>query len=545
MKLGRREREELDASIPARPRLADDVQVHPPAHEGAPWIIQRGPARYIRVGADMARLGRALDGDRDHAELMADLGPKWTPQALGYALGELKRMQLLDDGRRTRRDAPWVKYVPPLTLQVTLLRPARFLAWCAPLVSALATRFWGVVAAVVAVAGLVSLAARGGDLAETLGAPLPLDVYAGVAAGTYLVMVLHELGHGAVLSHYGGRPSRMGVMLLYLLPAFFCDVSDGWRLARKEQRVRVALAGVATQFVAAGAAAVAALPFGGSDAGRGLLVLSVVTYVGGVLNLLPFVKLDGYLALMSHLDISDLRKRAMIDARRFVSKLLFGGAYPVELPGPRWAVPYGIACLVFPIYLVGGLALSLWGDLLRGLGPVGSLAVMAVVLLLVARLAYGFLARVHEARVAGASVVRIGAVTAGLAMGVTALLTLVHVPYEISGGYHYRQGRVELVVPGGHEEIRRGAAVRLLRNGVVLREQVGSAVVASGTAASASAPISVLLPVRTERDLPVSVSAYPLAVREAPAEPSGAARVEAGSPPLGEWLVATYLSGAW
>lgn len=29
------------------------------------------------------------------------------------------------------------------------------------------------------------------------------------------------------------RPSRMGVMLFYLLPAFFCDVSDGWRLPDK------------------------------------------------------------------------------------------------------------------------------------------------------------------------------------------------------------------------------------------------------------------------------------------------------------------------
>ncbi|MEV1004623.1 daptide biosynthesis intramembrane metalloprotease [Nonomuraea sp. NPDC050202] len=542
VKLGRREREELDPAIPARPRLADDVQVHAPEHEGAPWIIQRGPGRYIRVGADMARLGRALDGDRDHAELMADLGPKWTPQALGYALGELQRMKLLDDGSRGRSaTAPWVKYVPPLTLQITLLRPARLLAWCRPLLAALANRFWAVVAVVIALAGPVSLALNGGALAQALGSPLPLSVYAWVAAGSYLVMVVHELSHGAVLSHYGGRPSRMGVMLLYLLPAFFCDVSDGWRLGHKERRVRVALAGVATQFVVAGAVAVVALPTGEAA----LLVFSVVTYTSGLLNLLPFIKLDGYLALMSHLDISDLRKRAMIDARRLVTRLLFGGTYPVELPGLRWAVPYGLACLVFPVYLVGVLALSLWGELLRGLGLLGTVAISVVVLLLLGRLLVGFLLRVQEARTSGASVWRIGGVIAVLACGLTAVLMTVQVPYVISGGYHYRQGQLELVVPGGDEAITRGAQVRLLRNGVVLREQVGSAVVASATASSTTVPISALLPIRAEGTLPMTVSAYPLTVRETPGERSGAARVDAGSRPLGEWLVATYLPLTW
>ncbi|GAA2215932.1 hypothetical protein GCM10009850_114000 [Nonomuraea monospora] len=542
VKLGRREREELEPAIPARPRLADDVQVHAPEHEDAPWIIQRGPGRYIRVGADMARLGRALDGDRDHAELLADLGPKWTPQALGYALGELQRMKLLDDGSRGRSAAaPWVKYVPPLTLQITLLRPARLLAWCRPLLAALAGRSWAVAAMVIALAGPVSLALNGGALARALGSPLPLSVYAWVAAGSYLVMVLHELSHGAVLSHYGGRPSRMGVMLLYLLPAFFCDVSDGWRLGHKERRVRVALAGVATQFVVAGAAAVAALPTGEAA----LLIFSVVTYTSGLLNLLPFVKLDGYLALMSHLDISDLRKRAMTDARRVVTRLLFGGTYPAELPGLRWAVPYGLACLVFPVYLVGVLALSLWGELLRGLGLLGTVVLGVVVLLLLGRLLVGFLLTVQEARTAGAPVWRIGGVIAALACGLTAVLMTVQVPYVISGGYHYRQGQLELVVPGGDAAITRGAQVRLLRNGVVLREQVGSAVVASATASSTTAPVSALLPIRAEGTLPMTVSAYPLTVRETPGERSGAARVDAGSRPLGEWLAATYLPLSW
>lgn len=80
----------------------------------------------------------------------------------------------------------------------------------------------------------------------------------------------------------------------------------------------------------------------------GMLIFGVSTYLTGVLNFVPLVKLDGYLALMSHLDIPHLRDRSMTDARRFLARILFGGRYSRELPQLTWAVPFGFACMLFP-----------------------------------------------------------------------------------------------------------------------------------------------------------------------------------------------------
>ena len=48
--------------------------------------------------------------------------------------------------------------------------------------------------------------------------------------------LFHEMAHGIVLASAGGRPRRLGIMLFYLIPAFFCDVSDSFRLARRSHR---------------------------------------------------------------------------------------------------------------------------------------------------------------------------------------------------------------------------------------------------------------------------------------------------------------------
>ncbi|WP_433438826.1 daptide biosynthesis intramembrane metalloprotease [Nonomuraea sp. CA-141351] len=539
-------RKEPDLAVPARPRLAEDVRVHPPSAAGTPWIVER-PGAYLRVGADLAKLAGALDGARDHEELRAYLGPQWTGESLAYALGRLKQAELLHDGLHRKPGVRWLKFVPPLTVQITLLRPARLLAACAPLFAALARRGWGVVAAMLALGGLAGLALMSGTLADTLSRPLPLPVYASVAGATYAVIMLHELAHGAVLTYYGGRPNRMGFMLLYLLPAFFCDVSDGWRLAEGRQRVRVALAGAATQFVTAGSASLAALFTPDSDLRTGLVLFSALNYTSGLLNLLPFIKLDGYLALMSHLDISDLRKRAMIDARRYTAKLLFGGRYERELPQVRWAVPYGLACQLFPIYLVGWMALSLWGDLLRSFGVVGTVALLVIVAVLLGRLCHGLLLRMREARQVGAPAWRAALVTVAVAGAAAALLTLVQVPYSVTGGYRYQSGRAELVLnaDAGPDVLRSGATVQLLSNGVVFKERIGTARIAGTQARQTSVPVSVMLPVRTDLELPGTVDSYPLEVTVAPSESQGAARIEAGHRPLGVWLYLTYVSAAW
>ncbi|MDN3246970.1 daptide biosynthesis intramembrane metalloprotease [Streptomyces sp. ZSW22] len=541
---------ERASALLERPQLAPDVLLHEPIADGAPWVVQRGSQQYIRVGTDMVRLLRVLDGERDRTRLVEALGAPWTEVAVERAVESLHRMRLLEDGQPHRRANSWFKFVPPLTFQFTVVKPERMLAALVPLLRLVANRGGAVLAAVLALGGVLSLALQAPQLRQALGSPLPLGVLFGVACASVVATALHEMGHGAVLTHHGGRPSRMGVMLFYLTPAFFCDVSDGWRLPHREQRVQVALAGVVTQMVIAGSVALGAFGVGAASGDSGLrdgmLVFAVSTYVTGLLNLLPLVKLDGYIALMTHLDISHLRDRTMTDARRFLAKVLFGGRYARELPGLRWSVPFGLASMVFPVYLIA-MAFTLWLDILQGMGLIGATLVLVGVVYLGYRLFTGTRLLLREARTAGARMWRVCAVALLLTAGAGTALTTVTVPYTVTGGYVVEDGRASLVLSDAADldAVAPGSPVTLYRRGMVTRTEIGSATVGRGPAEEDVAPLSAFVPVREGDSLPIPAVLLPLSVTgTAPAESIGTARVAAGNRPLGEWLYLSYIAPA-
>ncbi|WP_051794623.1 daptide biosynthesis intramembrane metalloprotease [Streptomyces sp. NRRL S-87] len=525
------------------PRTSGSVEVHEPTEPDAPWVVQRGEAQHFRVGADLGRLIRALDGSRDHEQLAHVLGDPWTSGDIDTAVRQLADSRLLDDGtppRKVRR----IKLVPPATIQFTVLRPDRVLQRMLPLIRLLAHRSVSAAATAVALGGLLALAVCAPQLGDAVSRPMEMSAYLAVLFGVIGTTAVHEFAHGAVLTHHGGRPTRMGFMLFYMSPAFFCDVSDGWRLGKAKHRVQIALAGVFVQAVAAGAAAVAAL-FTGSGSGlrEPLLVFALTTYITCAVNLLPLVKLDGYIALMSHLDISHLREKAMTDALCALSKFAFGGRYRRELPDKPWAVAYGFACMLFPLYLVG-TALTLWSGMLQRLGVTGAVCFALGLGYLLFRVGKGWYKLAVTAKLSGANPYRILGVCMATAALLGAAATGITVPATVSAGYTVAaDGSVSLVVPegAGGRLLKEGAHVQLRRNGLLSRPPLTTGRLTSSTSTPQKAPLSALVPVSGGSDL-LPVRGYPLSVAAVPAERSGVAEVDAGSHPLWKWLAVTYLT---
>ncbi|MBT2423792.1 hypothetical protein J7F01_15220 [Streptomyces sp. ISL-22] len=400
---------------------ADDVEIHPPAGDWQPWLVQQGTGAYFRVGADVAWLLGELDGQRSVSQLAADLGTPWTPQTVKAAVSAFAAHGWLADGRLPRRRPHRLTYVRPLTLQLTLFDPSRLLGRVR---SALA---WLTSPAAVLLPALGALSSVGvvlthrSEIAPAMR-QLPTPGAALAAAVAVLVsIVAHEFGHAAMLTAHGGRPRRMGLMLFYGLPAAFCDVSDGWRLPRRGQRVAVALAGVATEITLAGAAALTAVCLPAGQVRTVLLVYTLGCLVRSLFNLMPFARLDGYLALMSALDLTHLRDKAMRDAQRAVGRLLFGGTYRRELPQLCWALPYGAACQLFP---VGMLTYAIWtwaGRRLVISETALHLVVTTLAVLLAARLLMILRGAHAEACAAGTTPRRRQGVTAALAAVIACL----------------------------------------------------------------------------------------------------------------------------
>ena len=444
----------------------------------------------------------SLDGTTTVAQLADRLGEPWTERAIDAALTRLSSLELLDDGTASEVRAPRrLQFRPPFVVQFNLFDPGRILRRMPRTVQVVAGRPGQIVAALLGVGGLLALAAQSASLHAAMLSPLPIAAVYCILGMWLATTFLHELGHACLLVRHGGSPRRLGMMLFYLMPAFFCDVSDAWRLGRREQRVGVALAGIVTQSAVAGTGGLAATLTPSGDTRSCLLVFAVIAYLYGVMNLLPFVKLDGYIALMSYLDIPNLRTKAMADAQRTIRQLIAGTRERHELRDHWWAVPYGLGCLSLPPVLLV-VALSAWQTMLVSTGRLGALMCLLLFLYVTYYAFRSVLGFVHQVRRLAHSASGLALSALVVAVGTVTVLSVVRLPYNVGGGYTVVSGRAELALSAGADTgaVVTGQTVSLVAAGVALHETVGDATVAGDGAALARAIVDVRSGAGVRRD---------------------------------------------
>ncbi len=131
-----------------------------------------------------------------------------------------------------------------------------------------------------------------------------------------LVLVfIHELGHAALLVHYGRRVKGSGFRIYFGTPAFFIESSDVLMLNRR-QRIAQSFAGPYFEMVATGVAAIALWLWPGGAGAQVLYRFVVLNYFVLLLNLVPMLELDGYWILADAIRVPDLRPRSLAFVRR-------------------------------------------------------------------------------------------------------------------------------------------------------------------------------------------------------------------------------------
>jgi putative peptide zinc metalloprotease protein len=125
-----------------------------------------------------------------------------------------------------------------------------------------------------------------------------------------LIIFVHELGHAAVLVHYGRRVKSAGFRIYFGAPSFFIESSDALMLPRG-RRIIQAAAGPGLESVGTSIAAIVlwALPTG--TAGTVIYQFVIINYFVLFLNLVPFLELDGYWILSDWLRQPDLRPESL------------------------------------------------------------------------------------------------------------------------------------------------------------------------------------------------------------------------------------------
>jgi putative peptide zinc metalloprotease protein len=129
-------------------------------------------------------------------------------------------------------------------------------------------------------------------------------VFLALFGGVVLSAGFHEIGHAAACRYGGGRPGKMGCGIYLAWPAFYTDVTDAYRLAKRD-RLRTDLGGVYFNVVVIVGVVGAYLVTGFEP----LLLLAVVQHFEIAHQLLPVVRLDGYYIVADLTGVPDLFAR--------------------------------------------------------------------------------------------------------------------------------------------------------------------------------------------------------------------------------------------
>lgn len=297
--------------------------------------------------------------------------------------------------------------------------------------------------------------------------------------------------------------------------------------------------------VLAGAAALCALAAVDADTRRTLLLLACACATVVVVNLVPFVRFDGYIALMSAIDEPNLRARTMADAGATVRRVLFGAAPEPRALARWWSVPFGLLSVLVPTALVW-FALERAVGALSGAGPVGALLVLvlqvAVLLAVGVPVVRWFAASARKGR----GRVRVVLVATTLLAAIFGAAGAIPVADVRSAGFTVDGARTLLVLPADSAEpfpLADGTPVVLSRRGIL-----GDAPVASGIARpehlrSHAVPISAFTPVEISG---VEVDAVAVGVVDVPVDavlPSaGRAAVHLGTRSLLSQVWSTHVA---
>ncbi|MBV8431412.1 MAG: hypothetical protein JO244_09635 [Solirubrobacterales bacterium] len=338
--------------------------IHGCGYRDGACLVRRSDGQMVQLGPLMYALLESIDGERGHEALSQALSERLGRRVKHEhvsALGQKLAAQGLLAG--TEQKAPpkrnpllalkWKVLVtnPKLTRRLTAPFTIFFRPWL----------MWPVVACFVAVFWFVlihkGVASATAEAFHKPGLFLIVFVLAIVSAG------LHELGHAAAARYAGATPGGMGMGMYLVWPAFYTDVTDAYRLPKRD-RLRVDLAGL--YFNAAVAViTMAAWLLLRIDA---LLLLVALQVLQMIKQLSPVIRADGYHILSDATGVPDLfahlipTMRRLLPGHRHEPSALTGRARLLVTVWVLIVVPVLLSLMIGAIVLLPRLATSAWNS---------------------------------------------------------------------------------------------------------------------------------------------------------------------------------------
>jgi putative peptide zinc metalloprotease protein len=249
--------------------------------------------------------------------------------------------------------------------KIPLLRPQRFLRhavrWCAPLY----TRAAAVLICLAGVIGLYLASRQWDTFIGTFSDVFSLEGAILFGLALIVLKAAHEMGHAVTAARYGCYVPNMGIAFMVLVPLFYTDVTDSWRLSSRRKRLLIGAAGMIVELALA---CIATLFWVFLPDGTMRAIAFMVATTGWIMslafNLNPCMRFDGYYLLADLVGIDNLQPRAFDLGRWQLRRLLF--APDLEAPEVltarmrRWMIFYAWATWIYRLILFTTIALLVY-----------------------------------------------------------------------------------------------------------------------------------------------------------------------------------------
>src|SRR5579884_1013269 len=352
-------------------------------------LVRRADGQMVQLGPFMYALLESVDGRRGVPELARALsetvGRRVQAAHVRRIIEKLAQQGLLagtEDNAPPRRNPllalRWKVLVtnPAITRLLTKPFIGLFNPWVMwPVLAAFAGVFWFVLFH-------KGVASATSQAFHNPGLLLLVFALAVASAG------FHELGHASACRYGGATPGGMGMGIYLVWPAFYTDVTDAYRLPRRD-RLRVDLGGLYFNAV------IAVITTGVWLAWRhdALLLLVALQFLMMVKNLSPVIRSDGYHILSDATGIPDLYAhigptlRRLLPWRRREPSALTGRARLLVTLWVLIVVPVLLSLMLGAVLLLPHLLTNAWESgraIARAMPHQGALEATASALRLVA-----------------------------------------------------------------------------------------------------------------------------------------------------------------
>jgi putative peptide zinc metalloprotease protein len=271
-----------------------------------------------------------------------------------------------------------------LFFRVPLISPDRFLQKTLDRVRTIFNPWTLFTLKLVAAIGYLCLIVNFYKFADAFLASISIQGLLRYSLAIVLIKVVHEFAHAYTARNYGCRVRKMGVAFIVFFPRFYTDITDSWRLPDRWKRFQIDGAGVFSELLIGGFAALVWANTSSGPANTVAYYIFAVSILNTVfVNGNPFIRYDGYYMLMDIVNIDNLQKRGTDLVRGIWRKYLFGMTVQPD-PATGWKrqilIFYSISAFLYRIFLYTSIILIVYFQFIKAVGIV--LLILEVWLLL-------------------------------------------------------------------------------------------------------------------------------------------------------------------